>query len=379
MSIRVSEIVNQKSLKKFNLLAGESGLTKEVSTICIADLELDKDLFPYSGGMRRGSFIISNSLIKEDNLMDALKRFIEWKAAGLAISVKSGIKPAQDILDFCNNIGFPIFIYDQEEVYFDNVVFEIMHLIEENTLAFSMEREVAKLLKGKLSQNEVEKIALSICPDFQRNVIACFVKPKDASTEFDVSRIVRNYSREDAGDDAVVQLINYKDGLIIIITMGRIDMKVRDEIIDDIVGYDVSRDKLIIASGGEHQTFEELDKAFIECNHAYIAGKIEGLDRVEYDDIGTYRFLIPNRNNPAEIAFMKKYMRKMSNEQLETAIVFIRNNGNFDKAAQELMCHRNTVRYRINKIHESTDPGKSEFQFYENLSTAIKIFLISGA
>ena len=379
MSIRVSEIVNQKSLKKFKLLAGESGLTKEVSTICIADLELDKNLFPYSGGMRRGSFVISNELINEDNMMEALKWFVEWRAAGLAISVKAGVKPKQEIIDLCNNIGFPLFMYNQEEVYFDNVIFEIMHLIEENSLAFSMEREVGKLLKGNLSQNEIEKIANSICPDFQRHVVVCFVKAKDSNTEFDVSRIVRNYSRENATDDAVVQLINYRDGLIIVISMGRIDLKVRDAIIDDVIGYNIDRDKLIIASGDEHPTFEELDKAFIECNYAYIAGKIEGLNRVEYDNIGTYRFLIPNRNNPAEIAFMKKYMRKMSNEQLETAIVFIRNNGNFDKAAQELMCHRNTVRYRINKIHESTDPGKSEFQFYENLSTAIKIFLISGA
>lgn len=382
MSVKVNELTRLHSLSKFRLVAGEKGLGKEVSTVCLADLEVDKELVPYANGIRKGSFVIS-SLRNNPELenMDYIQIFdglIERKVSAFSYNEKMVKKLPKKVLDMCNDFEIPVFAFNPEEVYIENVVFDIMHTIQEKSVSFSMDREIERMLKNDLSKSEVESIATSINPSFQRNCIVCFIKAKDKDAEFSPGRIARGYSPTYEDSNVVTTLLPFRDGLIVFITMPRIDMKVRDKVIYDIVEQIPGRHRVMVASSSEQPTMEGLDRAVRECNHAYITGKLEDLDWIEYDDIGTYKFLIPNRNHPEEIAFMRKYMRNMSKEQLETAIVFVKCNGSFDKAAEKLICHRNTVRYRINKIHERTDPDKSEFQFYENLSSAIKIYLISG-
>ena len=382
MSVKVNELSKLHSLSHFRLVAGEKGLSNEVSTVCLADLEVDKELVPYANGIRRGSFVISslrhNLDLSTSDYIQIFDALMEHKVSAFSYNEKMVKKLPDKVLDMCNANALPVFAFNPEEVYIENVVFDIMHTIQEKSVSFSMDREIEKMLREGLSKAEVEGIATSINPNFHRNCIVAYIKAKDKEAEFSPGRIARSYAPSYENDSAVTTLLPFREGLLVIITMPRMDLKLRDKIIYDIVEQIPGRHRVMVACGSEQPTFDGLDRAVRECNHAYITGKLEDLDWVEYDDIGTYKFLIPNRNHPEEIAFMRKYMRNMSKEQLETAIVFVKCNGSFDKAAEKLICHRNTVRYRINKIHERTDPDKSEFQFYENLSAAIKIYMISG-
>ena len=73
---------------------------------------------------------------------------------------------------------------------------------------------------------------------------------------------------------------------------------------------------------------------------------------------------------------MRRYIDQVNEEQLATAIAFVLAKGNYDDAAERLICHKNTVRYRLNRIQKKLDPGKTEAEFYENLAVAIKLYLI---
>ena len=47
------------------------------------------------------------------------------------------------------------------------------------------------------------------------------------------------------------------------------------------------------------------------------------------------------------------------------------------KTAEALFCHKNTVRYRMSKIQELIDPKSNDKTFYESLSIALRIYMLS--
>ena len=65
-------------------------------------------------------------------------------------------------------------------------------------------------------------------------------------------------------------------------------------------------------------------------------------------------------------------------ELLHTAVEYILEKGDTLKTAENLFCHKNTIRYRIGKLQEKLDPKANEKEFYQNLAMAIKIYLLLG-
>lgn len=382
MSIKVNDLMKLKSLKKFELIAGESGLNNEINSICMADLELDDKLVPYANGFRRGSLVIASmrdqDSIKNMKFLDLIKALQRYQCVGLAYNNKMQKKPPKSVLDYCEKEGFPVFAFNPEEVYIENVIFEVMKAIHESSVSFSMEREFGRMLDGTAKGAEVVEIAMTINPDFQRNCTVTYLWPNNPDADFNPSKLARNFRVKGQDENTVASLVAFRDGLIVIYSMPRVNKKERDNFIKEVLTSMEVKDGVSVASSQEHLTYEELDKAFRECYQAYVVGQVENLQNVEYSDIGVYQLLIPHRNMPENGEFVRKYLKAMNREQLDTAIAFVLYGGDYDLVAEKMICHRNTVRYRISKIHEKTDPGATDFKFFENLSAAIKLYLISN-
>ena len=56
---------------------------------------------------------------------------------------------------------------------------------------------------------------------------------------------------------------------------------------------------------------------------------------------------------------------------------YIMCSGDVVKTADRLFCHKNTVRYRLAKIQEMVDPKSNDKAFYESLSIAIRIYMLT--
>ena len=382
MSIRVADITQYKSLKKFNLLAGESGLNAEITSVCLADLEVDNNLVPYANGFRRGSFIITSlrdaDTKKDLDMVEVIESLIAFKCSGMAFNSRMLKELPKKALELCNKEGFPIFSFDPGEVYIEIAVFDIMQAIKASSVSFSLDREIAQMLSGSMLREEIEKMAKSINPDFLKKCTVSYLWSKEEQTDFSAGRIARAYSDSPIETGVVSALMAYKEGILVVVSMDNYDMELRDETIDRILNYIDNKENINIVSSSIHSTFTELDMAFRECNATYIVANIEGKQRLEYENIGIYKLLIPNKHQPEYISFKNRYLKEMNKEQLETAIGFVLSDGDYDASATKLICHRNTVRYRIAKIHEKTDPEATEYQFLENLSTAIKLHLIES-
>lgn len=101
--------------------------------------------------------------------------------------------------------------------------------------------------------------------------------------------------------------------------------------------------------------------------------------------MGTWEVVTANHKSKYMTEYMKTYLKAILNDSsegsrslLETLVEFVKCGGNSKLAAQRLNIHDNTFRYRINKIREKIDPNSNDYIFFENVSLAIKIYLLES-
>lgn len=70
------------------------------------------------------------------------------------------------------------------------------------------------------------------------------------------------------------------------------------------------------------------------------------------------------------------YDTKYHTQILETAIAYIEKDQSIKRTAEALYQHDNTIRYRIKKMKEILDMTHLEGSFNEQLSIAVKIYLL---
>lgn len=116
-----------------------------------------------------------------------------------------------------------------------------------------------------------------------------------------------------------------------------------------------------IGIGTNSKKISEVKKSYIEANDAASFGKMVYGDDVviEYDQLGVYRLLCQFQD-PEDLkrfihpALLKlyKYDTDKNNDLIKTLEVYLSNNANAKKSAEELFIHYKTVQYRINRIKE---------------------------
>jgi DNA-binding PucR family transcriptional regulator len=105
-------------------------------------------------------------------------------------------------------------------------------------------------------------------------------------------------------------------------------------------------------------------RAFHEARCALEAAVLRNGDAPEvasHEDLGAYTLLLSLQDDDALRAYSDGLLEPIAGvegqyggELLRSLEVFIENNGNWERAARQLYCHRHTLRYRIRKIEELT-------------------------
>jgi purine catabolism regulator len=107
-----------------------------------------------------------------------------------------------------------------------------------------------------------------------------------------------------------------------------------------------------------------LRHAFHEARCALEATSLAGDDGPEvasYRDLGAFTLLLALQDDDALRLYsdglldpIERTEGEYGGELLRSLEAFIENNGNWERAARQLYCHRHTLRYRIRKIEELT-------------------------
>ncbi|TWH57307.1 purine catabolism regulator [Desulfitobacterium sp. LBE] len=178
--ITIQDVLNADVFQNYNVLAGENGLLREVTTITIAEV-------PDAAKWLRGgelvcstAFFISNTGLEQSEWVESL---IISGASALAIKTSRflGVLP-QSIIECANNHNFPIIELDHEvtwpaiiEAFMDYVTnqrIKIMQLIEDvqrDLINLVLENNTIQTLVNKISELVGNTI---IIEDAKLNVIA---------------------------------------------------------------------------------------------------------------------------------------------------------------------------------------------------------------
>jgi purine catabolism regulator len=107
-----------------------------------------------------------------------------------------------------------------------------------------------------------------------------------------------------------------------------------------------------------------LRRAFHEARCALEATSLANGDAPEvasHHDLGAFTLLLALQDEEALRAYsdglldpIERTEGEYGGELLRSLEAFIENNGNWERAARQLYCHRHTLRYRIRKIEELT-------------------------
>jgi len=149
------------------------------------------------------------------------------------------------------------------------------------------------------------------------------------------------------------------------------------------LGKEVGDFSVSVGIGGHVTDPAELNRGYQEALVALKVGrKLNGPGSLlRFKDVGTYKILFDIwERDPDEVrslyeetvAPVDRYDDENSTQLLQTLIVYLHNNENLTKTAEELFAHRHTIRYRLTKIADITGLSAFQSEHKERLGLGLK-------
>ena len=125
-------------------------------------------------------------------------------------------------------------------------------------------------------------------------------------------------------------------------------------------GHEVIVQDLAASEEVDRMVLLDLDQARAQAVADEYGGG-NGKHVASYRDLGSFQLLLSLQDDDALRLFCDSVLGPLENgggeygdELLRSLEVFIEQNGQWERAARELFCHRHTLRYRIRRIEELT-------------------------
>lgn len=382
MAITVFEAIKLNTFKNFRLISGFSGLDNLLEKVGILDWEFFSRM---KGQFIKGEFVLTSLLFAKDNpdfIFKAVKDLVEDGASGLAIKNIYYDNIPAEVVNYANEKSFPIFIFDNS-VYFEDIITEVMDKIRFADNYEILETKIDILVKKNLNKANIKEIAFEINSSFKEHFFVLYCKKKKYVGNINILTLLEKL-KQNKNTDIYSAVLKYRDGVLIIFTDEKIDEKnIKNNVNSLIERIGISVSEYYIGVSNLHFRLEKLDIGINESIFAQKTSEVSGSSFNYFNDIGVYSILMPyideiwihNFYNRV-IMPVKNYDEKYNMELFDTAVKYIENDGKINETANALFLHKNTIRYRINKIKELLNMEDCEGSFYEQLSIAIKLHKI---
>jgi len=382
MSITVLEATKLPSFRNFRLIAGHRGLDNSIETVGILDYEF---ITKIEGQFVKGEFVISSLLFAKDNphyILESVKSLIEDGVSALAIKNIYYNDLPNEVIHYANEKSFPIFIFDNS-VFFEQIITEVMDRIKFVDNYELLEAKVDILMNQSLNRSIVREIAYEINSSFKEHFFVLYCREKKFIGNTKTISILEALKRNKS-IPLYSSAFQFRDGLLIIYTDETLEKQNLNGIVNNLIeNMGIKAVDYEIGVSNEHKNLNELDNGVKESIFAQKACKFSNKRLCHFSSIGVYSILMPYLDETWIRSFhhtiilpIEAYDEKYSTELLNTAIKYIENDGRIDETANALFLHKNTIRYRINKIKELLHMESLEGSFYEQLSIGVKLHMI---
>lgn len=385
MSITVLEAMKLDIFKNFRLIAGYRGLENKIEKVGILDYEYDKkfDEQPYKGSFEKDQFVITSLLFAKDNqdiIIEAVRNLMNDGVSGLAIKNIYYNDLPPEVINLANDSSFPIFIFDKNGAYFEEIITDIMDRIRFVDSYELLETKIDILIKRNISKATVRELALEINSGFKECYFVAYCKEKRYVGNNKIIAVLDSV-KHNRNIETHTSILKYRNGILVVSTHDKIDENSINKTVNTLIkstGINIS--DYYIGISNLHYNLDELDKGINESIFALKTGEVTENYFEYYRDMGIYSIIMPyigetwiNDFYNRIVIPLKDYDEKYNTELFNTAVRYIENDGNLQVTAEELFLHKNTIRYRVNKIKELLNMEDKEGSFYEQLSIALKI------
>ena len=380
MPITVKEIMQLKEFQNFNLIAGKEGERNEILNIGILDYEYaneDPDL-ERLWAFGKNAFVISSLLFAKDHperILSAVKGLCRDGVAALAIKTIYYETLPEEALAYADEHALPIYMFGRDDAYFQDIAILIRAKMEERDDTELLEQKIGLMVNGQMSLANIRNLSQEILPQGgYRNYFSVYCKAKSYSESIYYVRAF-NALRDRVGRrDAVFR---FQNGYLVILDMEERVLKGSPSAFA-MRTLSLRQEDYHIGIGKFHDTMDEFHLSIQEALYASQYARLFGENPVCFQQMGIYQILLPYCRNPwleqycrSILDPIREFDRRYDGELFRTAELYVKKTGDVEAVAGELHLHRNTIRYRMNKIRELVG-GERDVRFDEQLFVAFR-------
>lgn len=381
----VANILSKPLFNEFRLISGRSGLNNKVTSAGFFEWEQD---FQITKSFDKGEFVITTlSSIKDDPaaVSRSLKLLINNHVAAIAIKDVYFNTLPDDITAYSNKHAVPIMFFS--DTYIDEVLYEVKNETLNRLYTTFNEIVLDSLISNdNLDNLEKENLLRKINPFFHSNSIMCAYISNDNDTESISEESLNLYNNvlldneisipdNINGADFIHSFIAYKRGIFLLITTNTADENTlslfKSKLIDTLKNNKLLSEACIGLSepitGFDNIKSMLLDAIFANTSCIIDKKNIVSIENAPFDHI-----IFKDKYLLGSNRYYEKTLEKLSETStqrsplLETLITLIRCDGNVDKAAQQMFQHKNTIRYRMNKL-KTLFAVDDDMEFYSKM------------
>lgn len=384
MAVTIRDFLALPIMQDFKVVAGAKGLDRAVTATEILDFELIQEGEEYrERGFTGNSLVLSSLLFAKDKpemILQSVKKLISQNVQALAYKPVFFKELPEEALAYADDRNFPILEFGHDE-FFEDIIFSIKDLVEKDDVILHTEPLLSQMLTRDFTAEEALDACEKLNHTFRPVLAAVCIKAEGMTAEAAAGLIRRG--RPDRKLRSKTFVGKYEDCIFAVLSQDEVNPdRFQAQLTDVLIAYGLMGKKITVGISEEGSTSRRLDKMVREAYWTEKVAEIEKKDVKRYRDLGIYKLIISNLHNGTMEEYMESYLAPLFEEEekdgelLHTAAAYILAKGDTIKTAEQLYCHKNTIRYRIGKLQEKLDPDSNEKEFYQNLAAAVKIYLL---
>lgn len=382
------DLVSLNSMSKAKLIAGAGGLEKGIRWSYKAEN------MNFEQWVRGQELLIISSPItqrKNFNLYATIKKAIELKMSCALLLVGENYVSEIDetVIHMADKSDFPLFTISWDVPlldFFEELGHTIAYLDEKKNMQDSFLAEI--IFGSGVNEEKVRRKCIEMGMD-ENSLEQVFVMCPNLSASKDIVYYVQSLQSIFQKEKYPAIVLNYGERIIGFI---QDSSKCREQIVkcfkefEDLVKKNQEEFCFTLCIGENCLNITDLQKSFQE-----VSGVMSFLEKLHktnevvfFDQIGYYRMLMQYENKEPMRKFVEnvlhellEYDNKNHTQLIDTLWAYYENGCNMQKTAEVVFSHKNTIKYRLQRVEEITGRDLSnQFQSMELYNALIMYFYL---
>ena len=365
----VANLLSKSLFKNFRLVSGRNGLNNNVTSAGFFEWEQGFQITKY---FDKGEFVVTTiSSLKDDiNAIEkSLKLLINNNVSAIAIKDIYYDDISDNLKNYSDIHGVPILFFT--DTYIDEILYAVKNETLNNLYTSFNEIVLDTLMSDiNLSSLEKENLLRKINPFFYSSSMICAYISNDTDTDsisqdsldlysnfFSTNKI--EFPQTLGNMEFSYSFTAYKRGVFLIATCNTSEDDILSEFKAQLISTfksDKTLNRQCIGISNYIHGFHDIKNMLLDAIFANTACILNKKNLTEISSIGFDYIVFKNCYAQSSNTYFEQIMRSLAGTNvqraplLETLLVFVSFNGNIDATAQKMYQHKNTIRYRINKL-----------------------------